>query len=149
MVNVYQVIVILHVVAATIWIGGHIVISSVVLPRALRSRDPEIVRDFEAGYERVGIPALLVLVLTGLWLANRWVPGAGNWFSMESPLSHFIVGKLGLLLITIVLALHARLRIIPRLSADNLRFLAYHIVLVTILALGFLVLGVGMRTGGF
>lgn len=144
----YRFLLIVHVIAATIWIGGHIVLSTVVLPRALAAKDPSIVRDFEAGYERLGIPALLVLVLTGLWLANYWVPGASQWFAFKSPQARFIFIKLCLLAATIVLAVHARLRIIPRLSAGNLHVLAFHIVLITILAISFLVFGVGIRTGG-
>ena len=53
-----------------------------------------------------------------------------------------------LLVLTLALALHARLRIIPRLSPERLPTLALHIVLVTILAVLFVVVGVGFRTGG-
>jgi hypothetical protein len=56
-----------------------------VLPRALRARDPEPVRAFEAGFERVGIPALGLQVATGLWLAFHWVPDVGSWFRAATP----------------------------------------------------------------
>ena len=42
---------------------------------------------------------------------------------------------------------HARLRIIPRLSAETLPALAWHIVAVTGLAMAFVVVGVGYRVG--
>jgi len=41
----------------------------------------------------------------------------------------------------------ARLRIIPRLSASNLRALAWHIVPVTLIAVLFVITGVGFRFG--
>lgn len=144
----YKLLVALHLIGASIWIGGHIVLSAVILPRALRNRDPSIVRDFEAGYERIGLPALLLQVLTGLWLAYYWLPQVGAWFALDSALSRLIATKLALLALTVALALHARLRVIPRLGADNLTVLAYHVFAVTFLSLAFLVAGVGIRTGG-
>ena len=144
----YRFLVFLHLVGASVWVGGHLVLSLAVLPRALRARDPAIVRDFEAGFERIGIPALLIQVLTGLLLAQRWEPDFHSWFAPSSPQAWFILGKLGLLACTVALAAHARLRIIPRLDATNLRFLAVHIIAVTLIGLLFLVFGVAIRTGG-
>jgi hypothetical protein len=45
------------------------------------------------------------------------------------------------------LAVHARLRVVPQLDAATLRFLAYHIVAVTLLGVALLVAGVAIRTG--
>ncbi len=39
-------------------------------------------------------------------------------------------------------------RIIPRLDASRLPALAAHIIAVTVLGIGFVVLGVGIRSGG-
>jgi putative copper export protein len=140
--------VILHLVGASVWVGGHLVLSLAVLPRALRAGDPAIVRDFEAGFEKIGIPALLLQVATGLVLAHHWAPSLRTWLAPETPQTRFILGKLALLACTIALAAHARLRIIPRLDASNLRLLAYHVVAVTVLGILFLVFGVAIRTGG-
>jgi putative copper export protein len=145
---VYRALVIAHLLGASIWIGGHVVLSLAVLPRALRARDASIVRDFEAGFERVGIPALLVQVVTGLWLAHHWLPEVGTWFAGGSPQARLVATKLALLAATVALAAHARLRIIPRLDATTLRPLAWHIAAVTLISIAFLVAGVGIRTGG-
>lgn len=56
--------------------------------------------------------------------------------------------KLGLLALTIGIALPARLWLIPRLSGVTLPFLALHIAGVTGLALALLVAGVSLRQGG-
>jgi hypothetical protein len=56
--------------------------------------------------------------------------------------------KLGLLLLTLGLAIHARLFIIPKLTKDTLNSLAYHIVGITTLAVLFVILGAGIRLGG-
>jgi putative copper export protein len=144
----YRLVAILHLLGASVWIGGHLVLCLAVLPRALRARDPEPVRTFEAGFERLGIPALLVQVATGLWLATAWVPDVGSWFRAATPAATLVLVKLGLLAATVALAVDARLRMVPRLDAARLPALAWHIVAVTVISVAFLVCGVGIRTGG-
>jgi putative copper export protein len=145
---VYRLVVVLHLLGASIWVGGHLVLSLVVLPRALRERDPAIVQEFESRYEWLGLPALLVQVLTGAWLALVWVPDVGGWLAPTSVQGRLVLTKLILLAATVVLAVHARVRVLPSLDAARLPLLAYHIVAVTVLGLALLVAGVGIRTGG-
>ena len=71
----YTVLLILHLLGATIWVGGHLVLLLTIVPGALAARDVERIRNFESGYERIGIPALIVQVITGPMLAHRFVPG--------------------------------------------------------------------------
>lgn len=136
-----------HVLAATIWTGGHIVLATVILPRVLRDRASEDLLKFEAGYERIGIPALLIQVISGIWLAFHVLPGFANWFDMSNPVARLIMFKLVLLLLTAAFAVDARLRIIPKLSENNLVSLAWHIVPVTIVSVLFVIVGVAFRTG--
>jgi hypothetical protein len=56
---------------------------------------------------------------------------------------------LALLLATVIIAAHARLRIVPVLDESNLRILAYHAYAVTLIGIGMLIMGVVIRTGGF
>lgn len=145
----YATLLILHVLSATIWTGGHLVLALVVLPRVLRQKALGDLERFESGFERIGIPALLIQVATGVWLAHRLVPDIGRWFSFSDPLARTVGIKLVLLGLTVVLALDARLRIIPRLSEKNLPSLVWHIVPVTVVAVLFVVFGVSFRIGGF
>ena len=46
----YGLLVLIHILAATIWTGGHIVLAVVVLPRVLRERSPEQLLSFESVY---------------------------------------------------------------------------------------------------
>ena len=73
----------LHILAATIWTGGHLVLTLVVMPRVLRNKSPSELLQFESRYERLGIPALLIQVTTGLWLAHELVPDVGQWVSPD------------------------------------------------------------------
>ena len=56
--------------------------------------------------------------------------------------------KLLLLAGTAVLAIHARLCLIPNLNDDNLSGLAWHIRGITAIAIAFVVVGVLIRLGG-
>jgi hypothetical protein len=56
--------------------------------------------------------------------------------------------KLVLLAATAALAVHARLRLIPQLSDNNLSGLAWHIRGITALAIAFVVVGGLIRVGG-
>lgn len=137
-------LVLIHVLGAAIWAGGHLVLSVGFLPKALRERDLSVITFFESRYERIGLPALLVQVITGLWMAAIYVP-VGEWLSLATPHHRFLWIKLGLLFATLVLAIHARLFIIPRLTVDKLPVLAAHIVLVTLLAVTFIITGLSFR----
>ena len=120
-----------------------------VLPRALRKKEPYLVLEFESAYEKIGMPALIVQVVTGFWLAYRLLPDITLWVNVDDAISRLILVKITLLVLTIVLAAHARLRIIPRLEVKNLHLLAGHIIVVTILSVLFVAAGLGFRTGGF
>ncbi|WP_442886755.1 CopD family protein [Congregicoccus parvus] len=138
----------LHVIAATVWTGGHIVLATTVLPRAMRARDAAVLSEFETGYERIGIPAFVVQLITGLWLASIRLGSLGEIFA-DHPVARLVQIKLALLLFTAVLAFDARFRLIPKLADDGLRAMAWHIVPVTLASVGFVIVGVAFRFGGF
>jgi len=144
----YRLALILHIIGATIWVGGHLVLSLAILPGALRSRNLDIVLEFEARYERIGIPSLATQLVTGILLAYYWTRTLDAFLPPSSPQAWFIMVKLVLLLATIVIAMHARLRVIPTLHEGTLNTLAYHAFAVTALGLALLVMGVAIRTGG-
>ncbi len=146
-VNMHGILLFLHVLAATVWTGGHLVLAAVVLPGVLRRKSPDELLRFESGYERIGIPALLVQVVTGLWLAYLLIPDVGQWFNLANPVSRPIAAKLLLLAITVLFAVDARLRLIPKLTKENLTAMAWHIVPVTIVSVLFVAVGVAFRTG--
>lgn len=141
-----RILLFLHLLGASVWVGGHLVLLLGVLPKALRQRDPQPVRAFEGIFERLGIPALLLQVVSGLWLASLWLPH-DRWFS-DLPLARVIQAKLLLLAFTAALGVHARLALIPRLDAQSLPRLGLHILLITLTAVAFAWAGTGFRYGG-
>lgn len=145
----YAWILALHVLAATIWTGGHLVLTLAILPQVLRHRDIDYLRRFEAAFETVGMPALLVQVVTGLLLANQLLVDISQLANRNNPVANLVLTKLALLAITLGLAANARLRVFPRLSPETLPLLAFHIIAVTLIATGFVLAGVLYRFGLF
>jgi len=147
-------LILMHVLGASVWVGGHLVLSIGFLPRALRTKDVSIITGFERGFEPIGIPALLTQIITGLWMASIYIPPT-HWFSLVTPPTHwfslvtthhqYLWIKIGLVLGTLGLAVHARFFIIPKLTNQNLPSMAFHIVMVTVLAVALLLTGLSFR----
>jgi putative copper export protein len=143
----YGVALTLHLLGATVWTGGHLVLAIAILPEVLRTRSPALLRQFEERYERVGGPALLLQLATGLWLAWQLLPAPMQWLQLDNPVSRLIAAKLTLLALTGLIAIDTRLRIVPKLSERTLNTMAVRIVLVTLLAVAFVIVGASLRSG--
>jgi len=146
--SVFSLLVIVHALAATVWTGGHLVLDLGVLPVALREGSAERIRGFEATFEPLGLSALAIQVLSGLAMAGIYLPGFEGLFNPANPIGLLVGVKLVLLAATAALAIHARLRLIPHLTDDNLGGLAWHIRAITALAIAFVVVGALIRLGG-
>jgi putative copper export protein len=147
-VSLFPLLVIVHALAATVWTGGHLVLDLGVLPNALRQRSAASISSFEETFEPLGLTALAIQVLTGLWMGWIYLPGFQGLLSPANPIGMLVGVKLLLLAGTVALALHARLRLIPNLNDDNLSGLAWHIRSITALAIAFVVVGALIRLGG-
>ena len=73
--SIFPVLVIVHALAATVWTGGHLVLDLRVLPRALKEQSAQRIRDFEELFEPLGLTALAIQVITGLWMGWIYLPG--------------------------------------------------------------------------
>ncbi len=144
----YSIALLLHVLGATVWTGGHLVLSFCILPVALRERSPTYIRTFEQRFEKIGIPALAIQIATGLYMAFQLQPDAGHWFGFGNLVSQTLTLKFSFLAATALLAVDARLRIIPHLTEHNLKSLAWHVIPVTVISVLFVLVGVSFRTGG-
>lgn len=144
----HHLLLIIHLFAATIWIGGHLVLCIGYMPRALKQKDPSIITSFEKSYEKIGLPALLLLVISGVMLSYNYDVKVTDWFSFKGAIETVISIKLTLLLCTLALAIHARLFIIPKLSVKNLTLMGLHIIAITIIGITMMVVGTFVRFGG-
>jgi len=144
----HHLLLIIHLFAATIWIGGHLVLCIGYMPRALKQKDPSIITSFEKSYEKIGLPALLLLVITGVMLSYNYDVKVTDWFSFKASIEKVISIKLTLLLCTLALAIHARIFIIPKLSAKSLTLMGVHIIAITLIGITMMVMGTFVRFGG-
>ncbi|MCX5967373.1 MAG: hypothetical protein NTV57_06975 [Cyanobacteria bacterium] len=95
--SVFPLLVIVHALAATVWTGGHLVLDLRVLPRALRAKSAAQVRAFEETFEPLGLTALAIQVLTGMWMGWIYLPGFQGLFSPANPIGMLVGVKLLLL----------------------------------------------------
>ena len=54
----YYIILSIHIIGATIWAGGHLVLALSILPDALKKKDASIILDYEKRFEKIGLAAL-------------------------------------------------------------------------------------------
>lgn len=141
---------ILHLVGATIWVGGHILLCTVILPQVWKEKSVEKLFNFESRYEWIGMPALLVMLITGVRMAYLYNVKIADWFAFETPIERVISLKLSLLFAIVMLALSAQFYVLPRLKTNihKLPLMAFHMIAVTLISLTMLILGSFVRYGG-
>ena len=142
------IILLIHILSATMWVGGYLMLSFTSLPKALKNKSPENIAQLKKDYNKISIHILILQLLTGLWLAYYFVPDIAAWFSFKLIYSHLIVGKLSLLVITFILAIYGRTKIIPKLNEKSINSLAINIIIITLLSIGFVFIGILFKTGG-
>ena len=141
----------LHLLGGSIWVGGHLILAIRFVPQAWRLRDASELLTFEHKYEPLGMTALGMQIATGLHLAWAYSSDMAQWFDPHAAPIHLIGYKLIALLLTALVAAHARFRVIPKLyrqpQGAGVRFFCLHVLMVTLLAVSFVYLGVAFRFG--
>lgn len=144
----HHVILIFHLLAATIWVGGHLFLAIRILPEALKKKDVSILKNFKSKFEPVGMPSLLVLLVTGILMAYHYDVTFTKWFSFSNGIEKVISIKLILLFTTVLMAACAETLIFPKLKSERMFPAAFFIITVTTIAVTMLILGSLIRIGG-
>lgn len=144
----HHIYLILHLLAATIWVGGHLFLAIRVLPKTLKRKDITLINDFKNLFEPIGLPSLVILVVTGILMAYDYDVTFTKWFSFSGAIEKIVSIKLILLFTTVVLAASAQRYEPPKLSVHNLSAFAFHIIAVTVIGVTMLILGSLVRIGG-
>ena len=148
----HHILLVLHLIAATIWVGGHLVLAIGYLPKALKHKDFSYIGNFEKTYEPIGMPSLAVLIVTGILMAYDYNAGFSSWFSFATPIERVVSLKLTFLLTTVCFAISAQTRVLPKLRKGQLNKLpemAVHIICVTLIGVLMVILGSLVRIGGW
>lgn len=142
----YKFALLLHLLSATIWTGGHIIIAIMYIPKLLKNYETKSLLDFENKYEKIGMPALIIQIITGLFLAYSKLPDFSLWFSLANKTSLLITLKIGLLTITLTFALIANFVVIPRVKQGKLLgFFSFQVLTVTLSSILFVIVGLAFR----
>jgi putative copper export protein len=146
----HHLLLIFHLLAATIWLGGHLFLVALFLPKALRNNEASVILDFQAQYERIGMLSLYVLIGSGVAMALDLGIYPNQWFHFSGPIEKAVSIKILLLALTLGFALSARFFVIPRMKsgANMLGMIAIHIISVTTIAVLMLIVGSSIRFGG-
>lgn len=139
---------ILHMLGAAVWVGGHLYLSVRILPEAFRKRDASLLSGFKQRFEPLGMPSLLVLVVTGIMMAYNYNVRISTWFSFSTGIERVVSIKLILLFLTVCLALIADRIIFPKLTDTTIYKAAILIISVTTIGVVMLALGTFVRMGG-
>ena len=144
----HQMILIFHLLAATVWVGGHLFLSIRYLPEALKKKDASVLVNFKDKFEPVGLPSLLILHITGILMAYHYDVTFTKWFSFSNGIEKIVSTKLLLLFISVGMAINAQLFVFPKVKSENLRPVAFQIITITVIGVAMLVLGSLVRIGG-
>jgi len=144
----HQIILIIHLLAASIWVGGHLFLVLRILPATIQQKDISILSDFRAKFGKIGMPSLFVLVVTGVLMAYDFDVTFTKWFSFSSPIEKIVSIKLMLLITSLGLAIHAQKNVFPKLTSERIFPAAIEICIVTLIGIAMLVLGSLVRIGG-
>ena len=140
----HHVLLILHLLATTIWVGGHLFLVLRILPAAIKLKDVSVLSDFREKFGKIGMP----LVITGILLAYDFNVSISEWFSFETPIEKIVSIKLLLLFISLILVVHSQKYVFPNLKPKRMLPAILEIYSVTLIAVTMLVLGSLVRVGG-
>jgi putative copper export protein len=144
----HQIVLIIHLLAATIWVGGHLILLLRYVPKAIKNKSLNEINHFRKIFEPVGIPSLLLLLITGIIMAYDYDVSVDKWFIFESSIEKIVSVKLILLLISLSLAFVTIKFVLPSINQISPFFLYFIIFLVTTIAVSMLILGSLVRVGG-
>lgn len=140
-------LIILHILGASIWIGGMLIMALGVLPKAKKINDSSMVKNFEGSFHILGMIALTVQFLTGFRLAMIYAGGMKGLFDFSNHAAVLFIWKLVLILMTMGIFVVFKKKTINNLIDDNVANASTPIWILTLLAIALMILGLGFSRG--
>lgn len=146
--DLYPLIQLIHVLAASMWVGSHLVLVTGPLIKTLRTRDLRYVLEFYRGFAWPATIALIIAALTGIYMAYLRAPPT-SWFDFGTA-SGRIGEKIVLFLLLLVISGYAHARIVPGMRSNNpnvfWRAVAF-VIIATVLSVALPLMGMMIRYG--
>ncbi|MBS1556679.1 MAG: CopD family protein [Bacteroidetes bacterium] len=133
-----------HVLGASVWVGGHLILLFTVVPRARKQQSIRPIMEFEESFSPLGLTSLALQVISGVWMALHYV-SFSDWFDFSYSHQYYLWIKLSLLAATVAIAIRTKFSLLKQPTDQDLPAVVFHIALVTMLAVGFVVTGISFR----
>lgn len=146
--SLYPILVLIHVLAATMWVGAHLILVTGPLIKTIKSRDVKPTLEFYRAFSWPATIALIVAALVGLALAYMRHPPS-SWLDFGEP-SGRIGEKIFLFIALLVILGYAHYKVVPVMRSGGekaVRTTVIYAIIATLLSLGFPVLGIMIRFG--
>jgi putative copper export protein len=142
-----SILVILHILGASIWIGGMLIMALGVLPKAKKTNDASLLKNYEGSFHILGMIALTIQFLTGFRLAMIYAGGMKGLFDFSNHAAVLFMWKLVLILATMGLFVVFKKKTLSKLDPTNVSSASAMIWVLTLLSLGLMILGLGFSRG--
>jgi putative copper export protein len=140
-------LVILHILGASIWIGGMLIMALGVLPKAKKAKDAILLKNYEGSFHILGMIALTIQFLTGFRLAMIYAGGMKGLFDFSNHLAVLFIWKLVLILITMGLFVVFKKKTLSVIDNSNISSASTLIWVLTLISITLMVLGLGFSRG--
>src|SRR5690554_818550 len=88
--NKHHILLIIHLICAAVWVGGHLFLVLRIIPKALKEKNSSILKNFKNRFEPIGIPALILLLVSGILLAYQYNVKIATWFSFSNAIEKVV-----------------------------------------------------------
>lgn len=146
--NTHHFLLVIHLLAATVWVGGHLILLFGFWFKARTTKDINLIDQFRKRYELVGMPALIILLITGIWMSFNFGITLDSWLHFSTPLERVVSLKLILLICTMAMAFSVQIFWFRKGKTPSFQVLSVLIWTVTFLGVCMLLLGTLFRYGG-
>lgn len=139
-------LIILHLLGASVWLGGLLIFVIGVLPKANKAQSIVPTRNYENAFHIAGMVALTLQFLTGFRLAMIYVGGMKGLFDFSNHGAVLFLWKLVLILISMAVFVIFKKKL-KSAKDDDPCSVSPFVVTLLVLALGLMVLGLGFSRG--
>lgn len=138
-----KILILLHILSATVWIGSLLILVISIIPKSLKDKNFSNMINFEKSNHILIMSSLTIQLITGIRMAMIYLP-MSQWFSFSSPVSHKIVTKLLLIIVSMIVYVF---NITLNLKKEKYKQAAQTYIILAILALLLAYTGVTLRLG--
>lgn len=141
---------IIHLLGACVWVGGHLAAATTLLPQAWEQKSLEPMMKFEAKFSKIEMPSLVLMIITGVWLSYLLGVTWEDWFHFANPIETAISIKIILLLLTLLTAASANIFVLPKAKKGEtpLKLVTLHVTIIITLGVLLVIFGGFANQGG-